>query len=440
MSMQRILIISIVANLVCLAGLVWALTQTTPTEPALGQSTAASGATTPSQRQKPRVTERVVRETEPFHWSQIEADDYHTYVENLRRIGCPEETIRDLVKQDLDKMYDQRKAEVLNSAPARTEYWKTGHPTSLSQPNAGTRTQLAKLDQDKTALLSDLFGAKGVAAINRPSAYSSAQSKAKSGYAMDFIPEETKAELNSVEQEFGSKLLRKMASGTSDAQDRDEIFRIREEREDRIASMLTPEQKLEYDLRKSPTAANLRLQLDGFEPNEDEFRDIFQARKQFDDQHGTVPGSTITAGEVEERRIAEQAMNENLRNTLGEDRFQDYMRQTDYDYKSIAKVSERQGLNDSVSAQVFQMKNEAEELARSIRMDGAVPINERQQQLQQIYSETSRSIESLMGQQGAVSLQTQSGGRNWLNNLGRVNPLPISKPTFQVITSGSPSP
>ena len=91
-----------------------------------------------------------------------------------------------------------------------------------------------------------------------------------------------------------------------------------------------------------------------------------------------MPGSTITAGEVEERRIAEQAMNENLRNTLGEDRFQDYMRQTDYDYKSIAKVSERQGLNDSVSAQVFQMKNEAEELARSIRMDGAVPINERQ--------------------------------------------------------------
>ena len=30
--------------------------------------------------------------------------------------------------------------------------------------------------------------------------------------------------------------------------------------------MLTPDRKLEYDLRKSPTAANLRLQLDGFEP------------------------------------------------------------------------------------------------------------------------------------------------------------------------------
>ncbi|MGB1726234.1 MAG: hypothetical protein ACPHJZ_07930, partial [Limisphaerales bacterium] len=312
--------------------------------------------------------------------------------------------------------------------------------TTLSQPSAGTRSQLAQLDQEKNGVLNELFGGKGVAAINRPSAYSRAQSKAKSGYTMDFIPEETKAELNSVEQEFGSKLLKTMAAGTSDAEDRNEILRLREEREDRIASMLTPDQKLEYDLRKSPTAANLRLQLDGFEPNEDEFRDIFQARKQFDDQHGTVPGTSISVAEAEERRLAEQSMNEGLRNTLGEERFQDYMRQTDYDYKSIAKVAERQGLNNTVSAQVYQMKNEAEELARSIRMDGGIPVNERQQQLQQIYSETSRSIETLMGQQGAASLRAQGGGRNWLNNLGRVNPYPITKPTFQIITSGAPSP
>ena len=294
MSIQRLLVISLVANLVCLGGLIWSLTKVQSPPPQSLQAASTPGAVTKSRRLDARVTERVVREAEPFHWSQIESDDYQTYVENLRSIGCPEETIRDLVKQDLDKFYEQRKAEVLNSAPPRKDYWKTGHPTTLSQPSAGTRSQLAQLDQEKNGVLNELFGAKGVAAINRPSAYSRAQSKAKSGYTMDFIPEETKAELNSVEQEFGSKLLKTMAAGTSDAEDRNEILRLREEREDRIASMLTPDQKLEYDLRKSPTAANLRLQLDGFEPNEDEFRDIFQARKQFDDQHGTVPGTSIS--------------------------------------------------------------------------------------------------------------------------------------------------
>tara|TARA_B100000902_G_scaffold28700_2_gene34485 strand:- start:3290 stop:3934 length:645 start_codon:yes stop_codon:yes gene_type:complete len=213
---------------------------------------------------------------------------------------------------------------------------------------------------------------------------------------------------------------------------------LREARENQIASMLTPEQKLEYDLRKSPTAANLRLQLDGFDPSEDEFRNIFQIQKKFEDDHGVISGATISPVEVQERRLAEQDMKNDMRSMLGEDRFQDYLQQTDYDYKSIDKITQRQGLADNVSAQIYQMKSEAEELARGIRLNSGVPIGERQQQLQRIYNETSRSIESIMGQQGAASIQAQGGGRNWLNNLGRINPQPITQPTFQVITGGSP--
>ena len=66
--------------------------------------------------------ERIVREVERFRWSQIESDDYKEYIQNLRDIGCPEETIRNLVKQDLDKYYDQRKADILSKSPARKEF------------------------------------------------------------------------------------------------------------------------------------------------------------------------------------------------------------------------------------------------------------------------------------------------------------------------------
>ena len=58
-------------------------------------------------------------------------------------------------------------------------------------------------------------------------------------------------------------------------------------------------------------------------------------------------------------------------------------------------------------------------------MNTGLSIEERQMQLGQIQNETSISIESLIGGQGAAALQTQAGGRNWLNNIGRVNPLPI---------------
>ena len=413
--------------------------QQPPAQLGLPVSAAASAGVGQAPGQAAPV-ERIVREVEPFHWSQIEAGDYQTYVENLRRIGCPEETIRDLVKQDLDKLYDQRKADILSKAPARKEYWKTGNPSTLSRPSSATSSQMAQLDREKNEVLGDLFGSQGVAAINRPSPLARARSQSKSGYAMDFIPEETKAELNTLEREFGSELLKKMAQGATDAQDMAEIRRMRTERDDRIATMLTPEQKMEYDLRKSPTAANMRLQMDGFDPSEDEFRDIFAARKAFDNEHGVVPGSSISPADAEIRQFAEQEMNNQIRTSLGDDRFQDYLRQTDYDYKSIHKITQRQGLGENISAQVYQMKGGAEELAREIRMNTGLSIEERQMQLGQIQNETSISIESLIGGQGAAALQTQAGGRNWLNNIGRVNPLPIVKPTFQVITGGTPNP
>ena len=440
MNLQRLLMISIVANLFCFVGLFWLSTDrqssTEPSQPAPAGEPVNSGQAL-GQTASP---ERIVREVEPFKWSQIEDADYETYIENLRRIGCPEETIRDLVKRDLDKLYDQRKADILSKAPARKEYWKTGNPSALSQPSGATRSQLAQLDREKNEDLANLFDQQGVAAINRPGPLARARSQAKSGYEMDFIPEETKAQLNTLEQEYGSQLLKKMAQGASDAQDMAEIRQLRQDRDSSIATMLTPEQKMEYDLRKSPTAANMRLQMDGLDPSEDEFRDIFVARKSFDDEHGVVPGASISAGDMEARQFAEQEMNNQIRDSLGDDRYQDYLRQTDYDYKSIAKITERQGLGENISAQVYDMKGGAEELAREIRMNTGLPIEERQMQLGQIRTETSRSIESLIGGQGAVALQGQAGGRNWLNNLGRVNPLPIVKPTFQVITGGTPNP
>lgn len=38
----------------------------------------------------------------PFRWSQLESPDYPTYVANLRAIGCPEQTLRDIISADVD--------------------------------------------------------------------------------------------------------------------------------------------------------------------------------------------------------------------------------------------------------------------------------------------------------------------------------------------------
>lgn len=57
-----------------------------------------------------------------FHWSQIEAADYPAYIANLRRIGCPEQTIRDIITADVASLNQEKRyeapSEVSNAATA----------------------------------------------------------------------------------------------------------------------------------------------------------------------------------------------------------------------------------------------------------------------------------------------------------------------------------
>ena len=51
-------------------------------------------------------------EPTPLNWSQLASADYRTYVKNLRRIGCPEPTLRAIITADVDAVYRQRSDEL----------------------------------------------------------------------------------------------------------------------------------------------------------------------------------------------------------------------------------------------------------------------------------------------------------------------------------------
>src|SRR3954467_13669430 len=59
-----------------------------------------------------------------FDWQSVETDDYTTYIANLRGIGCPEETIHDIVIADVCKMFEAKKREARKLAP-KIDYWRT---------------------------------------------------------------------------------------------------------------------------------------------------------------------------------------------------------------------------------------------------------------------------------------------------------------------------
>ena len=48
----------------------------------------------------------------PFQWRQIESTDYRVYIANLRRIGCPETTVRDIIRADVRGLFGAKRKEL----------------------------------------------------------------------------------------------------------------------------------------------------------------------------------------------------------------------------------------------------------------------------------------------------------------------------------------
>src|SRR5690242_11434602 len=91
-----------------------------------------------------------------FEWKQLESTDYKAYIQNLRGIGCPEETIRDIVLADIERLFGGRRAALLTGGKT-PEFWKLSE-RQLENANSDTQEQLAALDREKIETIRTLLG------------------------------------------------------------------------------------------------------------------------------------------------------------------------------------------------------------------------------------------------------------------------------------------
>ena len=88
----------------------------------------------------------------PFRWSQLEAPDYATYISNLRSIGCPEQTILDIVSADVDAAIFAPRREQLN------EKAQSGGSAISIVAQKNLEAGLKALNRDETAFIASLLG------------------------------------------------------------------------------------------------------------------------------------------------------------------------------------------------------------------------------------------------------------------------------------------
>ncbi len=353
---------------------------TAPAHPAAIRPTG-----TPATNPATTVTNTLVRQLD---WRTVESPDYREYIANLRGIGCPEQTIRDIIQADVNKLYDEKKKQV-RGGPRKFEFWKAGNPLAGLLGNPETLQQMKALETEKLALLRAL----GI----EPDAMSQMMASA-GGNPMDamfdFLPEGKRERLTKVMADFQGRLV----DGAQDAlTDPEAMMKAQREMQNTIKTILTPEEYLDYQLRFSNTATMLRMQSAGFDPTEKEFMDIFKLREAFDEEHSMFSEGNLTEAQQKERAAARTELDKSIKDLLGEPRYADYQRAQDGTYQQIHRIVSKANLPTTAANEVFDMKKLAEPHASEIRTRAGMNPDERSAALQAVRRETEQSIQQVLG-------------------------------------------
>lgn len=77
----------------------------------------------------------------PFQWIQIESSDYRQYAANLRAIGCPEQTLREIILADIQDLYAAKRAEMCQGSDDASP-WSRREAFELAARIMGNQSEL----------------------------------------------------------------------------------------------------------------------------------------------------------------------------------------------------------------------------------------------------------------------------------------------------------
>ena len=258
---------------------------------------AAHSATAGKSAPQPAITSRPA----PFNWRQVESPDYKEYVANLRAIGCPEKTIKEIIIADVNDLFSARRAAITQTN--RFEYWRA----SAGQPTAEQHKRLQELFPQKAELLKDLgIEVTDFSDLIVDSYRDSLESK---DLELDFLSEPKRQSLKDlmlrmVQQQIAAE------EGSGAAQD------LEQQTQAAIKALLTPEEFRDYELRTSVPAVQLRSVLKEMDPTEQEFNTIYDS---WNAMNAHPPDSA-------EYREAQQSSEAALQTLLGPTRFDLYLK------------------------------------------------------------------------------------------------------------------
>ncbi len=388
MRWRVLLFLSLTANLLLVVG--WLVSMRLA-------RTAALQAPLPETSATVQVKTNVIFRRQFFSWSELESPDYAVYVSNLRDIGCPEQTIRDLIIADVNALYARRRAmEVLTP---EQQWWR---PTPDPDVQAAATAKLRELEDERRALLASLLGPRwdtgDQVSLPRPTR----PGVTLDGPVLGPLPNDVKQALQEINSYSQDRIQAYVEARRKEGKlpDPAELAKLREQTRAELARLLTPQQVEEFLLRYSQNASTLRAelnQLQFFDVSQDEFRALFRARDALDQQLALL-GDASDPATMLRRADLEQQRENAMKLALGESRYADYQRLRDSQYRE-AYAEARQAGDPEAAGALYEIRQAVSEEQQRIRKDPSLTEEQKNIELKRVELEQLKANALALGQE-----------------------------------------
>ncbi len=333
-------------------------------------------------------------------WRDIESEDYPTYIANLRAIGCPEATVRDIIVADVNELFAARRlAEVPDP---RREWWRSEPDPELVRQ---AETRRSALEAERRALLATLLGPDWE--THDLTAQAEESRPRLDGEILGALPAETRRRVREIEQRHARRLQEFQASAEAGGTNAAAFSRLEREWRAELARVLTPEQLEEYLLRYSTGAERLRAELRGFNATPEEFRALYRAREHFEGQLESLAAAPGSPADLRQLADLTRAYESTLERTLGPARYAHYRLLQDPLFRQTRQAAERLGVEPEKLIPWYRVNQLAAEERQRVLADPTLSGEDRDRELAELYTAHLASLRQLLGEDTFLRWQAE---------------------------------
>jgi hypothetical protein len=337
------------------------------------------------------VKTNVLVRRENFTWDQVQSTNFATLIKNLRAIGCPELTIRDIVTTDVDRIYARRR--VTEVVYPNYQWWKSTPDPGLVE---AAEEKIRSLETERRAILTTLLGAGWDAEAKELIAARAGMTL--TGPILGDLPAATKQAVLDIIAAAQQKIeaYQEQQRLQGDPIDPMQMVRLREEPLVQLASVLGPEAYDEFVLRYSPAAQQLRDMMKTLDLTPDQFRDLFSALSGIIGQPVYFYAGSDPALLKQQQQLATQS-EAVIKATLGAAVYAGYQLNQDPLYRSSQAMAQQLSLPAAVVLPIYQINRATQAEMDRIRNDDTLSNDEKVEALAQTQVQEQQSLQQLLG-------------------------------------------